>query len=152
MSSNTLVSSSFSRRTVIKYALGAAAAVAVGGVALASEASARSGGALRTTTALNFRAEPNTKSKVLAVLSKGTVVGYLGEIKNGFIAVSYNNQSGWAHENYLEWVSDDNPDPVIIGTAIVTSSANLIRTQFRCEISRSPASNSPSISAHSVSE
>jgi SH3-like domain-containing protein len=124
MSINTLVSSSFSRRTIIKYALGTTAAVAVGGVALSSEASARSGGGLRTTTALNFRAEPNTKSKVLAVLSKGTIVGYLGEYKNGFYAVSHNNQSGWAHEAYLEWVTDDNPDPVIIGTAVVTSSAN----------------------------
>ena len=124
MSINTLFSSSVSRRTIIKYALGTTAAVAVGGVAMASEASARSGGGLRTTTALNFRAEPNTKSKVLAVLPKGTIVGYLGEIKNGFYAVSHNNQSGWAYEGYLEWVTDDNPDPVIIGTAVVTSSAN----------------------------
>lgn len=124
MTANTIFSSSISRRTIIKYALGATAAVAVGGVALASEASARSGGALRTTTSLNFRAEPNTKSKILAVIPKGTIVGYLGEYKNGFYAVSYKNQSGWAHEDYLEWVDDTNPDPVIIGTAIVTSSAN----------------------------
>jgi N-acetylmuramoyl-L-alanine amidase len=124
MSINTLFSSSVSRRTIIKYALGSTAAVAVGGVALSSEASARSGGAYRTTTSLNFRAEPNTNSKVLAVLPKGTQVGYLGERKNGFLAVSYNNQSGWAYESYLEFVADSTPDPVIIGTAIVTSSAN----------------------------
>jgi N-acetylmuramoyl-L-alanine amidase len=124
MNTNTLFSTSISRRTIIKYALGTTAAVAVGGVALASEASARSGGALRTTTSLNFRSQPNTSSKVLAVLSKGTVVGYLGERKNGFLAVSHNGQSGWAYESYLEWVDDTNPDPVIIGTAIVAASAN----------------------------
>jgi SH3-like domain-containing protein len=124
MSINTIVSSPVSRRTILKYALGTTAAVAVGGVALASEASARSGGGLRTTTTLNFRAKPDTSSKVLAVLSKGTVVGYLGERKNGFLAVSYDGQSGWAYESYLEWVDYTNPDPVIIGTAIVAASAN----------------------------
>jgi len=124
MSINSIFSSSLSRRTIIKYALGTTAAVAVGGVALASEASARSGGGLRATTAVNFRAEPNTKSKVLAVLSKGTIVGYLGDYTNGFYAVSHNNQSGWAHGDFLEWVTDDNPAPVITGSAIVNSSAN----------------------------
>jgi SH3-like domain-containing protein len=124
MTANTLFSSSISRRTIIKYALGTTAAVAAGGFALASEASARSGGALRTTTSLNFRAEPNTKSKVLAVLPKGTIVGYLGDLENGFYGVSYNGQSGWAHGDYLEWVADSNPEPVIIGSAIVNSSAN----------------------------
>ena len=124
MSINTIVSSSVSRRTIIKYAFGATAAAAVGGVALAGEASARSGGAYRTTTAVNFRAKPDTSSKVLAVLPKGTQVGYLGERKNGFLAVSYNGQSGWAYESLLEFVADSTPDPVIIGTAIVTSAAN----------------------------
>jgi len=124
MTTNTTFSSTLSRRTIIKYAIGATAAVAVGGVALASEASARSGGALRSTTAVNFRAKSNTSSKVLAVIPKGTIVGYLGDYTNGFYAVSFNNQSGWAHGDYLEWVDDSNPVPAITGRAIVNSSAN----------------------------
>jgi uncharacterized protein YraI len=124
MTTNTMFSTTFSRRTIMKYALATTAAVAVGGVALASDASARSGGALRTTTAVNFRAQSNTSSKVLAVIPKGTIVGYLGDYINGFYAVSFNNQSGWAHGDYLEWVDDNTPNPTVIGTAIVASAAN----------------------------
>src|SRR4051794_5005828 len=89
MTTTTMFSSPISRRSMIKFAIGAAAAVAVGGVALTPEADARSGGAYRTTTSLNFRDQPNTSSKVLAVIPKDTTVGYLGERQNGFLAVSY---------------------------------------------------------------
>jgi uncharacterized protein YgiM (DUF1202 family) len=124
MNTNKQFPSNVSRRTIVKYALGAGAAIAVGGIAAGPEAQARSGGALRTTAALNFRAEPSTSSKVLAVIAKGTTVGYLGETKNGFYAVLFNNQNGWAHKDYLTWIEDSNPNPVIIGSSIVTSAAN----------------------------
>src|SRR5215218_4373717 len=89
MTTTTMFSAPISRRSVIKFAFGATAAIAVGEVALTSNAGARSGGAYRTTTALNFREQPNTSSKVLAVLPEDTTVGYLGERQNGFLAVSY---------------------------------------------------------------
>jgi len=124
MTTTTMFSAPISRRSVIKFAFGATAAIAVGGVALTSNADARSGGAYRTTTALNFREQPNTSSKVLAVLPKDTTVGYLGERKNGFLAVSYQGMSGWAYESFLAFIEDGPSDPVIIGSAVVTSAAN----------------------------
>ena len=120
MTTSTLLSSPVSRRSMIKYALGATAAVAVGGVAMASNASARSGGGYRARTALNFRAGASTSSQVLAVIPQGGTVGYLGERKNGFLAVSFQGMSGWAYEDFL---APDNGD----GAAVffTTTAVNL---------------------------
>ena len=71
-------SSNLSRRQVIKLAIGASAAVVLGGGTLASHADARSGGGYRTTVNLNLRAQANTTAKVLAVMPKGSVVGVRG--------------------------------------------------------------------------
>jgi uncharacterized protein YraI len=110
---------------MIKYALGATAAVALGGVALTSSASARSGGGYRATTALNFREEASTSSKILAVIPAGGEVGYLGERQNGFLAVSYQGMSGWAYEDFLEPIEIiGGDDPSTIGSAVVTSAVN----------------------------
>ena len=120
MTASTTLSSPVSRRSLIKYAFGATAAVALGGIALTSDASARSGGGYRATTALNFRADASTSSQVLAVIPQGGTVGYLGERKNGFLAVSYQGMSGWAYEDFL---AADNGD----GAAVfyTTAAVNL---------------------------
>ena len=123
MNTSTVLSSPVSRRSMIKYAFGATAAVALGGIALVSDASARSGGGYRATTALNFRADASTSSKVLAVIPTGGTVGYLGERKNGFLAVSYQGMSGWAYEDFL---APDNGD----GAAVFyTTAAVNLRSQ-----------------------
>src|SRR4051794_12166348 len=125
MTTSTIFSSSVSRRSMIKYALGATAAVALGGGALTSSASARSGGGYRATTALNFREEASTSSKILAVIPAGGEVGYLGERQNGFLAVSYQGMSGWAYEDFLEPIEIiGGDDPSTIGSAVVTSAVN----------------------------
>jgi uncharacterized protein YraI len=124
MTTSTIISSSVSRRSMIKYALGATVAVALGGVTLVSSASARSGGSYRTTTALNLREQASTSSKVLAVIPAGETVGYLGDSSNGFLAVSYQGMSGWAYEDFLEPSIIGGDDPTTIGSAVVTSAVN----------------------------
>ena len=62
------------------------------------------GGYQRTTTALNLREEPNTSSRILALMPKGTRLGRGDQVVNGFVAVTYNGIFGWAHTDYL--VSD----------------------------------------------
>jgi len=124
MTTTTMFSSSISRRSVIKIAFGATAAIAVGGVALTSNADARSGGGYRTTTALNLREQASTSSKVLAVIPAGEMVGYLGDRSNGFLAVSYQGINGWAYEDFLTPAIIGGDDPSTIGSAVVTSAVN----------------------------
>jgi uncharacterized protein YraI len=59
------------------------------------------GGYVRTTTALNLREEPNTRSRILALMPKGTRVARGDEVANGFVAVTYKGIFGWAHMDYL---------------------------------------------------
>jgi len=60
------------------------------------------GGNYKTTTdALNLRAEPSTKAKVLTVMAKGSRVQMLHTAANGFANVNYNGLQGWAHLDYL---------------------------------------------------
>lgn len=119
------LTSRLSRRQVVKLTLGAGAAIALGGVTLAPQAGARSGGGYRTTTALNLRAQANTSSKVLAVMPKGTVISVTGNGKNGFLPVTWDNKSGWAYEDYIEFFTDSAPFPEIIGTATTTVGVNM---------------------------
>lgn len=60
------------------------------------------GGYVVTTTALNLRAEANTTSKVLVVMPKGAKAFRGDVIANGFLGVTYNGKSGWAHMDFLE--------------------------------------------------
>jgi rare lipoprotein A len=119
------ISSIVSRRQIVKLALGASAAIALGGASLVQQADARSGGGYRTTTAVNLRAQANTTSTVLAVLPKGTVVSTTGSSKNGFAPVTWNGKSGWVYEALLEWFTDSAPAPEIIGTATTTTGVNM---------------------------
>jgi uncharacterized protein YraI len=59
------------------------------------------GGYVRTTSALNLRAEPSTSSKVLAVMPKNARAFRGDVIANDFLGVTYNGIFGWAHTDYL---------------------------------------------------
>ncbi len=118
-------SSSVSRRQIMKFAVGASAAAALGTVSLVQQADARSGGGYRATTGLNLRSQATTSSKVLAVMPKSAIVAVRGSAKNGFLPVTWNNLDGWAYETYLEWFGDSAPFPEPIGTATTTAAVNM---------------------------
>lgn len=103
-----------------------AGAVAAGGLAqltLGNDAAARSGdGRLRTTVALNLRAKPSTKAKILLVMPKGAIVTNQYAEKNGFMKVGYQGKIGWAYGAYLE--PADSGDPTIIGQGVTTTDVN----------------------------
>ena len=52
-------------------------------------------------SAVNHRAEPNTKARVITVIPRGGIVTRSDKTKNGFIYVSYAGNWGWAHQDYL---------------------------------------------------
>ena len=117
-------SSVVSRRHVVKLALGASAAIALGSRTVL-QADARSGGGYRTKVALNLRTSASTSAKVLAVMPKGSVVAVTGTGKGGFVPVTWQGKSGWAYESLLEWFTDSAPAPEIIGTATTTTGVNM---------------------------
>lgn len=53
-----------------------------------------------TTTAVNLRSEPNTKSKILAVVPAATVVAN-GAAVNGWHPVKYGTKHGWIRGDYI---------------------------------------------------
>jgi len=59
------------------------------------------GGYVRTTTTLNLREEPNTSSRILAVMPKNAQAFRGDQIANGFLGITYNGIFGWAHMDYL---------------------------------------------------
>ena len=103
------------RRTVLGGMLrvGAAAVVAGGalrGVRLAGAQEAeRSGGAWVATTDVNLRSGPSTGHQVLRVVPKGTIVGYLGDQRNGFLYVDYDGLAGWMSADYLAPYGGEGP-------------------------------------------
>jgi uncharacterized protein YraI len=57
-----------------------------------------------TTAALNLRAGPSLSDEVLLVMPAGASVewdNFQGEV-NGYVAVTYDGVSGWAHRDYLQ--------------------------------------------------
>lgn len=60
-----------------------------------------SGTTMTTTTALNLRANSSTSAKVLAVMPANATVKMRGDEANGFVAVTFNGQQGWAFRDYL---------------------------------------------------
>jgi uncharacterized protein YraI len=58
-------------------------------------------GQVRTTTYLNFRAEPSPSGKILAVLPPGTALPYEDVTKNGFRHSVYQGKGGWAYDEFL---------------------------------------------------
>jgi SH3-like domain-containing protein len=53
------------------------------------------------TTYLNLRAEPSLSGKILMVLPPFQIVTDLGESRNGFRKVAFQNTQGWASESFL---------------------------------------------------
>jgi uncharacterized protein YraI len=68
-------------------------------------------GTATTTDALNLRSGPSTAYTVLAVMPSRARVNVLGQSSNGFEAVTYNGQRGWAFSQYLAYSSPPAPPP-----------------------------------------
>jgi uncharacterized protein YraI len=51
---------------------------------------------------LNLRTGPSTADGVILVIPAGGVVTVTGDAQNGFLAVTYQGQSGWAFAQYLD--------------------------------------------------
>jgi len=76
-----------------------------------------------TTDSLNLRSGPGLSYAVVSVLPAGTRVDLTGlSDTNGFRAVSYNGQNGWAFGAYL---AEDEASPSPNATATTTDSLNL---------------------------
>ena len=60
------------------------------------------GGYVIATSAVNLREEASTSSRILAVIPEGGRAFRGDVIANGFLGVTYNGISGWAHMDYLE--------------------------------------------------
>ncbi|CAN5519337.1 hypothetical protein BH09CHL1_BH09CHL1_00750 [soil metagenome] len=115
--------SRLNRRNFIKGALGAVAVAAVSSKAISS-ASASTGTAhpYITTTAVNLRKSPSSSSKILKVVSEGTVViDYDLVIQNGYRSVDCNGTVGWIYDDYLV-VESEEEGPITFTT---TTAVNL---------------------------
>ena len=64
--------------------------------------------------ALNLRSGPSTSDQILTVMPNGSAVEATGESSNGFLGVTYRNQTGWAYSEYLSanGGGGETPDPV----------------------------------------
>lgn len=51
---------------------------------------------------LNLRAGPSTADEVILVIPAGAEVTVTGDAQNGFLAVTYDGQPGWAYAQYLD--------------------------------------------------
>ena len=90
------------RRHVLGKAVGFGAAVvaaSVAGTAVIGGAQGTGQVWFETTAALNLRAGPSTRAKVILVMPKGATVEHLEEVENGFYYVVYKDQEGWAHRD-----------------------------------------------------
>lgn len=114
------------RRRVIRFILGAGAAVVAGGT-MAKGASATSGSQwLLTTAALNLRAKASTSGKILLVIPANSIVKNTGQSSNGYTKVTYQGTTGWAYNQFLDEANGGSSDPDVewVGNAETTSSVN----------------------------
>lgn len=58
-------------------------------------------GTIKCSTTVNFRSEPSTESAKIDSLANGTKVNVIG-ISKGWYKVSYNDQTGYVHVDYLD--------------------------------------------------
>jgi uncharacterized protein YraI len=81
-----------------------------------------------TTSALNMRSGPGTNYEVMLVMPQGATVQASTNLdlhKNGFVKVAYNNNYGWASEDYLaDGGGATGGTEGIVGTAVTTSDVN----------------------------
>lgn len=121
-----------SRRSLLRSAAGGAFGLAAVGViasmpsaAGAQEVIASAVGNFRTTAALNLRSQPSTSASVLLVIPYQATVIAAGPEQSGFIKVTYNGTTGWAHGDYLTVTSGDETPPVFVGNGKTTTGLNL---------------------------
>lgn len=55
-----------------------------------------------TTDALNLRSAPDTESDILLVIPAGETVTLTGDASDGFVAVDYQEESGWVSVDFLD--------------------------------------------------
>ncbi len=68
----------------------------------AAEGTGQDGDAVATVTSdLNLRFLPSLDATILAVMPAGSEVKIIGEPENGFVPVTFNGVSGYAHGDYL---------------------------------------------------
>ncbi len=75
-----------------------------------------------TTDNLNLRSGPGSSFGVITLIPRGTKIELTGQQQNGYLSVSWNGQSGWAHG---DWITPDGAAPVPTGTATTTDNLNL---------------------------
>lgn len=75
-----------------------------------------------TTDNLNLRSGPSTSSSVLTVIPRGSKIVLTGQQQNGYLGVSWNGTSGWAHG---DWIAPDGATPTPTGTATTTENLHL---------------------------
>ncbi|MGH2601886.1 MAG: SH3 domain-containing protein, partial [Dehalococcoidia bacterium] len=87
------------------------------------------GGNTTVTSTLNLRSSP--WGSVITVMPAGASVTVTGSGQNGFLPVTYNGRSGWAHSDYLDTgasgpgAAPAPPSGPAVGSATVTSALNL---------------------------
>lgn len=57
---------------------------------------------------LNMRSEPNTKSSILTIIPNNTELIAI-EIDGEWYRVSFNNQTGWVHNDFVKNLNEDSP-------------------------------------------
>ena len=85
------------------------------------------GGTATVSVSLNLRAGPSTADRILTVMPAGAVVSLTGGTSNGFLALRYNGQDGWAAASFLT-TGGTTPSPTpppTSGGATVRESLNL---------------------------
>jgi uncharacterized protein YgiM (DUF1202 family) len=98
-----------------------ASALATGTAVLSPQALANYG-TVSATTALNVRAQPNTTSKVLGVLTSGEQVERRGDPRGEWTPIKYRGQDAWVFSAY---VSLGNTNAAAGGTAKATANVNV---------------------------
>ena len=83
-----------------------------------------SSGTMATTSDLNLRAGPGLDFDVLAVMPAGASVTPTGGSENGFVALQYAGQQGWASADYLSGTAAG-PSPSAPSGALTTTDLNL---------------------------
>jgi uncharacterized protein YraI len=129
---DSLLSRPFNRRGFLKTAGAGTLALAFGGTALLSQATARSTDTrIVNTEGARLRSGPGTGYTILASLAKGTEVQYLayGGSANGYewhkVKVIATGKDGFIAASLLSMPGSTGSDPVMIGTATTTAYVNL---------------------------
>lgn len=133
VTTDTVLSSTLSRRRMAGLALAAVGAVALGDhgrLAMAQDGGDLSAAGLplfQTTANLNLRSGPGTDYSVLVVIPAGAQVQGSNRYDSGFREVTYNGTTGWASDDYLTPLGSSNPTnppAAFDGTAVVEAATN----------------------------